>query len=178
MCSLDTAIIELIPINPFINDENLLSRQEDAENVKVKIKFPYSLFLSDVNRSFEIILDGVEFRKRFSMRLRIPAASTFAVRFMRRVEGRQSDVFDTVTTVCQAEAKSSMGNRIVGTRFAIGEWPNCSRNVRVCSLIQFARASHSFFEQCFPKRTCGGFNAIRNKENKTSLRFQISFKYK
>lgn len=64
------------------------------ENVKVKIKFPYSLFSSDVDRSFDIILDGgVEFRERFSMRLRIPAASTFASEFMRCVEGRQYDVF-------------------------------------------------------------------------------------
>jgi len=46
---------------------------------KVKIKFFYSLFLSDVDRFFDIIL-AVEFHRRFSMRLRISSASAFVLK--------------------------------------------------------------------------------------------------
>jgi len=51
----------------------------NAKNVEIKIKFSYSLFLSEVDRFFDIIL-AVEFHRRFSMRLRISSASAFALK--------------------------------------------------------------------------------------------------
>lgn len=131
MCSLDTAVIELIPINPFINDWKFVIALGNAENIKVKIKFPYSLFLSGVDRFLDIILDGgVEFRKRFLMRLRIPSASAFAHLDLRDAS-KKGDVFDTVTRDdCLPDRSEVFDENLnhdeVGTRLAIGERPNCS----------------------------------------------------
>lgn len=80
MCSLDTAVVELIPTNLFINDGNYRVRQRGERWSKNKIS-SFIIFIGRQSILRYIILDGVEFCKRFSARLRIPGASTFAFGF-------------------------------------------------------------------------------------------------
>lgn len=104
-----------------------------------------------------IILDG---RSRVLQEIldeiRIPGASTLAFEFTGHTS-RGDDIFNTVTRddrlPNRGEVFDGNSNRWHTTR-TIGKWPNCSRTVRMCPLIRFARVSCSLHEQCFPKRTC------------------------
>lgn len=70
---------------------------------------------------------------------------------------------------------------IVGTRLAIGKWPNCSRTVRMCPVNPIRKSLSLASPTVFSKAHVRGFNATRNQTIKMLPRdskcFQTLIKY-